>query len=278
MIFHNQPPSDQWKDYVNSFIYYKGFQPEHSIERVVPDGYIYLIMELDGIERHTYINIDGQMKIDSSFSGVWLSGLQKEYISISAHPNSEMFVIQFNPGGAFPFLPQTISNYKDQILQAQLIFGASINTFRNDIIKAEEVSAKIEVAENWLAKNHDRTKKTNSRVLNLINQITSTSMFGGSKISDLLDKDYYSKKHFIDLFKKQVGVTPKYFQRIKRFNEVINMIHQKKNIEWTSIAHQCGFFDQSHFIKEFKKFSGFNPNEFIGKSHHEEEQNFFPEG
>lgn len=177
MIFHNEPPSDQWKVYVNSFIYFKGYQPEHSIERVVPDGYIYLIMELDDLERHTYRTIDGQMEIDSSFTGVWLSGLQKEYISISAHPNSEMFVIQFNPGGAFPFMPKTISNYKDQILPAQSIFGASIHNFRNDMMQAEDVNAKISVAENWLAEHFDGTIKVNSAVSKLINQITSTSMF-----------------------------------------------------------------------------------------------------
>ena len=69
------------------------FMPDHSIERVVPDGHIYLIFELDGLTRHTYHNDDLSPKAE--FSKAWLSGMHKHYISISAHQDSEMFVIQF---------------------------------------------------------------------------------------------------------------------------------------------------------------------------------------
>lgn len=72
------------------------------------------------------------------------------------------------------------------------------------------------------------------------------------------------------------GITPKYYQRILRFNEILQHIHQQENICWSNIAHACGYSDQSHFIKEFKHFSGFNPCDFIQQEFNNEEANFFP--
>ena len=85
-----------------------------------------------------------------------------------------------------------------------------------------------------------------------------------------------SQKHLIHLFKKYIGLTPKWYQRILRFNDLLKQIQNKENIAWADIAYRCGYTDQSHFIKEFKHFSGFNPREFIKKEFHQDKPNFFP--
>ncbi len=85
-----------------------------------------------------------------------------------------------------------------------------------------------------------------------------------------------SQKKLIDEFKKFVGLTPKYYQRILRFNDLLQKIQHKDSVTWRDIAQDCGFFDQSHFIKEFRHFSGMNPEQFIGNEFHKTEPNFFP--
>ncbi|MEL6812254.1 MAG: AraC family transcriptional regulator, partial [Bacteroidota bacterium] len=85
-----------------------------------------------------------------------------------------------------------------------------------------------------------------------------------------------TQKHFIQQFKKYAGLTPKVFHRIMRFNEILQQIHKKEHIAWSQVAYQFGYTDQSHFIKEFKEFSGFSPEEFIEADHHKDETNFFP--
>jgi len=73
------------------------------------------------------------------------------------------------------------------------------------------------------------------------------------------------------------GLTPKVFHRIFRFNEILKQLQGKQHLVWAQIAYEFGYSDQSHFIKEFKEFSGFNPQEFINSEYHrDEETNFFP--
>ena len=78
------------------------------------------------------------------------------------------------------------------------------------------------------------------------------------------------------MFKRYVGLTPKVYQRVLRFNEVFVKIRENGTIDWAEVAVQCGYADQSHFIKEFRRFSGFKPAEFIQAGVDNDEGNFFP--
>ena len=69
----------------------------------------------------------------------------------------------------------------------------------------------------------------------------------------------YSQKHFIAMFKQQVGITPKAYLKIIRFQKAITEIEERREVNWTDISQDCGFYDQAHFINDFKFFSGFTP-------------------
>ena len=78
-------------------------------------------------------------------------------------------------------------------------------------------------------------------------------------IKEISDQVGYSQKHVIKIFKANIGVTPKEFLKIIRFQKAIDDIEKKGTVNWTSIADDCGFYDQSHFIADFRKFSGLTP-------------------
>ena len=124
MIFNIHPLQNPLKDYVESIFHFKDFMPDHSIERVVPTGHIFILFELDGIPRHTFDN--ETLKPNQTYTKVWISGIHKNYISISAPQNSEMFVIQFKPLGAFPFFHFPIERLNEKIVPAETILGKEI--------------------------------------------------------------------------------------------------------------------------------------------------------
>ena len=97
----------------------------------------------------------------------------------------------------------------------------------------------------------------NYATLNIQQNPTLNSIFTISQHSG------YSNKHFIQIFKKHVGLTPKSYQRIVRFNKVLQEIEKYKKIDWLKISLDCGYYDQAHFINEFKTFSGINPSEYL---------------
>jgi len=261
------PPLDR---YLESIFHLKGFMPDHSIERVVPTGHIFIIFELDGFERSTFDN--DTLKPNAHFTKVWISGMHKNYLSISAHQNSEMLVIQFKPFGAFPFFHFPIEKLNEKVLPVQEVFDGSLLQLRDQILAKATSEEKFQVAEAWLRDRFDEEKQPPNEVFEVVEAMQKAPAENGT----LLDKYPFTQKHLIDQFKKYIGLTPKYFQRILRFNEILQRLHKQEKISWTEIAYQCGFSDQSHFIKEFKHFSGFNPEEFILQSFNDEEPNFFP--
>jgi AraC-like DNA-binding protein len=81
-----------------------------------------------------------------------------------------------------------------------------------------------------------------------------------------------SERRFIQIFRDQVGLTPKRFQRLRRFYSALDLIASVQSVDWPDIALACGYYDQAHFIHEFREFSGLSPTEYLplrlpGKRH-----------
>ncbi len=271
MIFTPHQIKSPFDKYIQSIFHFKGYVPEHSIERVVPTGHLFIIFELDNFKRQTFDNVT--LQPNATYTKVWISGMHQHHINISTHQQSEMFVIQFKPIGAHPFLHIPIEELNEKIIPAEIVFGESVLTLRHQILNEITPEDKFKLAEHWLAQQFDNSKVPPSHFYEVFEKLEKEPVSNYDKII----QDYpNTQKHLINQFKKYAGLKPKYFQRILRFNEILAQIHEKKSIEWAQIAYQCGYADQSHFIKEFKHFSGFNPQEFIGKNFHNTEPNFFP--
>jgi AraC-like DNA-binding protein len=271
MQFQTHTLKEPLKDYIESIFHFSGFSPDHSIERVVPTTHLYIVFELDGFERKVYNN--STLKPIQNYKDAWVIGMHKNYLSISAHQASEMLVVQFKPFGGYPFFHFPIEDLNEKILPATMMFGNELTELRTQMKQFSEPEVRFILIENWL--NHRFETKLIPPV-EMLQFIESLKQAPAEKYQEVIDIYPYTQKHLIDQFKKYVGYTPKYFQRILRFGEILQRIHKKDRIEWTQIAYQCGFSDQSHFIKEFKHFSGFNPKAFISQDLNYEETNFFP--
>jgi AraC-like DNA-binding protein len=82
-------------------------------------------------------------------------------------------------------------------------------------------------------------------------------------VAGVTDRVGLSPKRFIQAFRDQTGFTPKVFCRIRRFQQVLDRIAGVKTVEWASVALDCGYFDQAHFIHDFRAFSGINPSTYL---------------
>ena len=271
MQFETHQIGAPYDQYIEAIFHYKHFIPDHSIERVVPTGHIFVLFELDGMVRNTFDN--ETLEPNAEYRGVWVSGMHQHYISISAHQDSEMFVIQFKPFGAHAFFHQPIENLNGRVIPAEALFADELTTMRHGLLQASSSAEKFQLAEDWLQM---RFREALCPPAELLKIIDALYVEPAAKYLDIIENYPNTQKHLIQQFKKYVGLTPKQLQRIIRFNSILQRIHQKEKIQWSDVAYECGFSDQSHFIKEFRHFSGFNPAEFIDQLHHQDEPNFFP--
>ena len=272
MIFETHIPEGETGKHIEALMYFKDLMPDHSLERVIPTGHVFIIFELDGLKRNTYDN--ETLKPLNEFTEVWISGVHKNYITISAHEKSEMFVIQFKPYGAYPFFQLPLNEISNCIFPAEALFGQEILELRRRLLASKDASQKFSLVQAWLERRYDAGKQPPEVFLKLLRRVEAEK---SATNFDKLFYDYpFTRKHLISQFKKYIGITPKYYQRIVKFNDILAKIQKKESLAWTQLTYDYGFSDQPHFIKTFKHFSGFSPKEFIYEGLSDGEPNFFP--
>ncbi len=261
-------PINEW---VESIIYFQGYVPDHETERVVPDGYMHLILELDGMERSVYDK--SGTKVLRKLKSFWFAGLQRDYIIISTHRNSEMIVARFHAHGAFALLGSSLPTSGDRFVDSKSLHSLGLDKIRQQLTDCDDIEKKILFLEGFL-------EKCLSNSHNIPDVILAAAVFirdnATAQLKELVEQAPYSKKQFIYLFKKHIGVTPKLYQRIVRFNELLQKIDNEEMISWTQVSLDCGYYDQAHFIKDFKSFSGLNPSQFLAIHKDTDRINFFP--
>ena len=237
----------------------------------MPTGHIFIVSELDGIERNTFDN--ETLKPNASYRNAWISGVHRNYISISAHQHSEMFVIQFKAFGAHPFLHLPMYQVADKVVSGGDILNGDLLDLREDLITATSSAEKFAVADAWLKSRYKEKLAAPKSIVDVVELLQEQP---ASKLKEIIYSYSGTQKHLISQFKKFIGITPKHYQRVLRFNDVFIQIQNDQFLSWSDIAHRCGYSDQSHFIREFKNFSGFNPESYLSEEFEDDAKNFFP--
>ncbi|MBK7790999.1 MAG: hypothetical protein IPJ54_21080 [Saprospiraceae bacterium] len=116
-----------------------------------------MVFELDNIPRNTYDN--ETFKLLETYTKVWVSGTHRNFISISAHQQSEMLAIQFKSSEPFLFLHCPLQDLNDKVVPAQEIFGSEVLELREKIFMAENPQAKFNLVSNWLESRFDSKKE-----------------------------------------------------------------------------------------------------------------------
>jgi AraC-like DNA-binding protein len=144
-------------------------------------------------------------------------------------------------------------------VEMDAIWNTAIHSIRGAILNTTDIDSKFTVLENYFLQKKKR--ESNPLVDYAVSALKQAPHVW--TIEKLSQKTGVTGKHLISLFKKYVGLSPKQFAKITRFQKVIQLIEKQQTIEWTSLAYECGYYDQAHFIHEFRAFSGINPSAYL---------------
>lgn len=259
MIYKTYTPLFPLSQFVESFVYYKGYNPSHSVDRFLPDGYTYVVFDLTDYPKFIYDN--HTLKEIQSCRNVWFSGIREKYITIPSGRDSEMFIIYFLKGKAYPFVEIPMHELTDFVVDGELVLSSEILNMRETLLESFSVQQKFLLAEKFLTKAFSKKLIINPFIDYSVGQILQNP--SQLSITHITDKVGYSQKHLIKIFKEHVGLTPKAFLKIIRFQKAIQEIQANRSPNWVSIAMESGYYDQAHFINDFKDFSGFTPNQYL---------------
>ncbi len=259
MVLEICTPTYPLNQFIESFTYYKDYNPDHAIDRFLPDGNINVIIDLTDYPKFIYDN--HTLKEIQSCRNVWFSGIRNHFITIPSGRDSEMFVINFHKGKAYPFVEMPVNELTDYIVDGELVMTKEILNMREKLLMLPSPQQKFLYVEKYLLNKFQKKMQVNPFVEFAVKQILLSP--GQLTIEKIAKKTGFTQKHFIKIFKEHVGLTPKGFLKIIRFQKAIEEIEKQKIISWASVALESGYYDQAHFIKDFKSFSGFTPSEYL---------------
>tara|TARA_R110000765_G_scaffold296380_1_gene391545 strand:- start:1171 stop:1986 length:816 start_codon:yes stop_codon:yes gene_type:complete len=227
-------------------------------QRIIPDGCIEMAFILgDDIKRYTskdeFILQPRAMVLGQT--------IEPFYIEPTGFVNT--FAIRFYPYGFANFVTMPIKDLANKETPIELLFGAyTAKELEQKIIHATDTKQRIEIIENFLL------EKLNDKITidNIVKQTVEAllSSNGTESITTILKEDLSKRRQLERNFKKQIGISPKQLGKVIRLQTALKMMLNKKKDNLTNIAYESEYFDQAHFIKDFKEFTGINPKEFLG--------------
>ena len=192
-----------------------------------------------------------------------ICGQQTSYYDLVPSGPIGMIFIVFHPHGARMFFNIPMNEIKDKNLTYEYIVSNEALIIEEQIQNANCIKDRIIIIENYLTKKLYQNYCDNKRIAVVMNKINHNK--GQISIKYLANMACLSIKQFERMFSSFTGINPKLFLRIIRFQNIIKKINNKGLNDLTQIAYECGYYDQSHFINDFKAITDLTPTEYIKK-------------
>lgn len=233
-------------------------------ERILPTGTLELVINLRENEL-SFCEGEHPEKI-SRFSGAIISGAHGRGLVPDNRRRIRLIGVHFKPGGAFPFLGLPAGDLADTHVDLEDIWGSSATRLRERMCDATTPDGKFQLLEQVLLSRLRHGVEQHYAVSTALEIFRKHAT--APRVREAARYVGLSERRFIQAFKGEVGLTPKLFSRIQRFQRTRGVIHQDPSPDWATVALDLGYFDQSHLIREFLEFSGQSPTGYLKRQRH----------
>jgi AraC-like DNA-binding protein len=241
-------------------------------ERIFPSGTSELVINLceDEVRIYDSVHPDEYQRL----SGAVFAGVYSRGFICDAKQHQSMIGVHFRPGGAFPFLGIAATELTDSHANLEDLWGRQAAELRSKPCEAHTVRDRFQILHEVLINRIHPVPNQYPAVEFALRQFDTVGRC--SSIRQVAAELGLSQRRFIELFAIQVGLTPKLLCRILRFQRARALATRNgglqsaagecepaPEIEWADIAIACGYYDQAHFINDFRSLSGVSPSEYV---------------
>jgi AraC-like DNA-binding protein len=239
-------PAPPLSEFVALFWYFRGDEVSNAKELVLPTATVDLIIRLDSAR--------------TSDSRIF--GPRTRSVVIQTPSERELIGVHFKPGGAIPFLRFPVTDLQNLDIDVSDVWGKE-NAERL-LCMLHETSgprSKFKILEQWLLQLAGDRRQSHP-VVTFAMRAFCSGPYGST--AEIAERTGYSQRHFIEIFRNQVGMPPKRFHRLYRFRKVIEAVQKQTVVDWPDVGLSLGYFDQAHLIHDFREFSGLTPAVYLG--------------
>ena len=226
--------------------HYEGAAVVHGRENVLPDGRFQIVLNL------------------AAGKGA-VCGLRSQHVVIDTAQISLVMGVVFRPGGAVGFLGASALEFLDRSVALDLVWGAWATPLLEQLRDAASGRKRLRILEaaltdRMLRGGNERT--TLHRAVDYALRVFNNAPHIGT-VADVSREIGWSRRWFSHAFSEQVGMTPKRYCRLMRFQNVVRQIASDEPVDWVDVALAGGFCDQAHLAHEFRAFSGLSPERYL---------------
>src|SRR5688572_26206692 len=217
----------------------------HSQERLLPTGEMGLFVDVS----------------DASSSPPFLAGASSRPRVLNTAQSINMLGVSFAPGGASSLFRTPVSEIANLTVPLEEFCGASALALQAEVLEAATNSVRFRLLERYLEALLAATDSPgHPAVRYALGELRSVH---DVRIADLIGCMGIGQRRFIELFRREVGLTPKLYQRVARFQQVLASVENHRDIVWSDVAALHGYFDQAHLIHDFNTFAGVSPTVYL---------------
>ena len=257
MLYRCYVPRAPLSAFVEDFWLYEDYTGVQAHERILPTGTFELVFNL----REDALRIYGPSNVSfcRRYAGAVISGPYSAAFLTDADEETAIMGVHFKPGGAATVLAPPASAFADDHVDLETLWGPGAAELRERLCALRDPLARFRLLERVLEARLREPGRRRNAVSLALDALTRTH--GRVTIREVARAVDLSPRRLTDLFAMEVGMTPKRFGRIQRFHNAV-ATSQQAGADWAQVAVECGYFDQSHLIRDFTAFSGLSPAAF----------------
>ena len=258
MHYRHRVPRPPLDSFIESIWVYQNERRPNALERILPTGAAQLVVNLKEDQTRLYDPEHPYRPVTRS--GSVLSGVQSRFQVIDTSEQEYVAGVAFKPGGTTPFMRLPAHEASDADVPLELLWGRRpTEKLREQLLESSNIDAKLDVLEAALREMW-RPPGLHPAITFALATFDRAPLT--TSVAAVTDAIGLSAKRFIERFKIEVGMTPKRYCRIRRFQHALTLANRGRRVEWTGVALDCGYFDQAHFIHDFHLFAGLTPTAY----------------
>ncbi|WPU97421.1 AraC family transcriptional regulator [Mucilaginibacter sp. cycad4] len=261
MVFKEILPGPKLQPYIKCFYLYESDSDRSYDDIVFPSGTMEVIFNLG---TGNWKSKKGDVFYTTPPIELW--GQITKPLAIQSVGRNTMLGFRFYPHSAAYFFDENVSEFNNEIVDATHVFGPKLRTLYLKLLETVDLNTKVAMIEDYLWSRLSVSEKKHSKI-KFIGDIVSNlkKNYSDDNILSISNRYNISARHLNTLFSQCTGLPPKLFYKINRFQHSLNLVSSSEE-KLTNVAYSAGYFDQAHFIKEFKLFTGFTPNAFAAQA------------